>query len=213
MGKLPISVFLITRNEAARLPATLAALDWADEIVVVDSGSTDATCEIAEAAGARVSHRDWTGFGPQKVHAEGLCRNEWVLNLDADEVATPALAAELATLWSSPPAPAAFRLRILNVYPGDRAPRWLANDYNVVRLYHRSVAGYRDHAVYDRVEVAAGTQIRQLRAPVHHVTLTDWHQFVEKENRHSSFLAAEQSPKRFLHARLVWEMPVVFLKF
>ena len=207
----PISVFIIARNEAARLPRTLAALGWADQIVLVDSGSTDETKEIAQAAGAEVHHRDWDGYGPQKVFAEGLCRNDWVLNVDADEVVTAALSAELQALTGG--APGAWRVRILNVYPGDDAPRPLANDYNVVRFYHRSVAGYRDHPLFDRVDVQGET--RQARAPIHHFPLTSLAHFVDKENRYSSYAAEQAAPRgRWkLLVRLPFEMPIAFLKF
>ncbi|MEM9139150.1 MAG: glycosyltransferase family 2 protein [Pseudomonadota bacterium] len=206
-----ISVFIITRNEAARLPATLAALDWADDIVLVDSGSTDDTVALAKAAGARVHHRDWTGYGPQKVHAEGLCRNDWVLNVDADEVVTAALAAEIQAAASGPDA--AFRIRILNVYPGDERPRPLANDYNVVRFYHRNVAGYRDHPLFDRVETRVSPG--QLNAPIYHHTVLSWHQMVEKENAYSTYNADTAKPRnRSLTAlRLFIQMPLSFLKF
>jgi glycosyltransferase involved in cell wall biosynthesis len=207
----PVSVFIITRNEAARLPRTLAALSWADQIVVVDSGSTDATVEIADAAGTEVHHRDWEGYGPQKVFAEGLCRNDWVLNVDADEVVTPALAAEIREAATDKPR--AFRVRILNVYPGDRAPRPFANDYNVVRLYHRSVAGYRDHPLFDRVEVTG--DVGQLKAPIHHFPLTSLGHFIEKENTYSSFTAGAAAPRSRwkLLLRLPFEMPLAFIKF
>ena len=216
MTKCPISAFLITLNEEARLPRTLAALDWVDEIVVVDSGSTDRTREIAKAAGARVLHRDWTGFGPQKVFAEQACRHDWVLNVDADEVVTPDLAAEIQALFANkPPEPAAMRMRILTVYPGAERPRPLADDFNELRFYHRSIAGYRDHPVYDRVETRSGARIGQLKAPVWHYTVLGWAEFVDKENRHSSFLAASQQKRgrAGLALRVYTEMPWTFVKF
>ena len=180
-----ISVFIIARNEAARIGRTLAAVAWADQVVVVDSGSTDATQEIARSAGAEVHDRAFDGYGPQKVFAEGLCRNDWVLNVDADEVVTPELAQEIAAAAEGDPA--AYQVRILNVYPGDERPRPFANDYNVVRFYHRSIAGYRDHPLFDRVDVRG--QERQMRAPIHHHPLLSLAHFVEKENRYSSFAA------------------------
>ena len=210
---VPLSVFIIARNEEARLGRTLAAVDWADQVVVVDSGSTDTTCDIARAAGAEVHHRDWTGYGPQKAFAETLCRHGWLLNLDADEVVTPGLAEEIRTLLAGDSAPGAYRVRILNVYPGRDGPRPLANDYNEIRLYHRTVARYRNHPLFDRVQsdLPAG----QLRAPVHHFPLLSWAHMVDKENAYSSFAAAAAEPRsrRALLLRLPLEMPAAFLRF
>lgn len=206
-----ISAFLITLNEAERLPRTLEALAWADEVVVVDSGSTDGTVDIAQAAGARVEHRDFDGYGPQKVFAEGLCTYDWLLNVDADEVVTPELAEEIQQAAAG--TPGAWRVRILNVYPGDACPRPWANDYNVVRFYHRSVGGYRDHKLFDRV--AHSGPARQLKAPIWHFPLTSWAHFVEKENRYSSYAAeaGRERPRTGLLWRLPFEMPLSFLKF
>lgn len=208
-----LSVFLITLNEAARLPRTLAALDGlADQVVVVDSGSTDGTQAIARAAGAEVHHRDWTGYGAQKRHAEDLCRHAWRLNLDADEIVTPALAAEIRALLATDPAPAAYRTRILNLYPGRDRPRPLANDYDVVRLYHRDAGRYRDHPLFDRVETSG--EVKRLRAPIHHIPFLDWAGLVAKENAYSSFQAEAAKPRALwkLRARLLVEFPVVFVK-
>ena len=207
----PISVFLIARNEAERLPRTLEALAWADEIVLVDSGSDDDTVAIALAAGATVLHRDWEGYGPQKRFAEQACSHDWLLNVDADEVVTPELASEIHDIAAGEPT--ACRIRILNVYPGDERPRPWANDYNVVRFYHRSCGEYRDHALFDRVETSG--PVEQLAAPIHHYPLISWAHFVEKENRYSSFAAnnAKSRSKTALMLRLPFEAPFAFLKF
>ncbi|MGF1445658.1 MAG: glycosyltransferase family 2 protein [Pikeienuella sp.] len=211
--RLPVSAFLITLDEAERLPRAIASLDFCDEIVVVDSGSRDGTQEIARAAGARVVHRDWEGYGPQKAHAERLCRNDWVLNIDADEWVTPQLAAELKTLFAeNAPPPAAYRLPILTVYPGDERPRPFADDYRVVRFYHRAIGRYRAHPVFDRVEVVG--RARPLRGPLWHAPVLDWAHFVAKENRYTSFQAvAARRDRRWLRLRLVVEFPLAFLKF
>ncbi len=212
-GRLPISAFVIARDEAARLPRCLASLAFCDEIVLVDSGSTDGTPEIARAAGARVEHRAWEGYGPQKSYAEGLCRHDWVLNLDADEAVTPELEAELRALCRGGAAPAAYRLSILTVYPGAARPRPFANDYRVVRFYHRSVGRYRAHPLFDRVEVTGPE--RRLCGALWHWPVLDWAQFVAKENRYSSFQAETAAPRGRLglRVRLVLELPLAFLKF
>ncbi|MGF1619174.1 MAG: glycosyltransferase family 2 protein [Rhodomicrobiaceae bacterium] len=214
---LPISAFIITRNEEARLPAALAALrDWIDEIIVVDSGSTDRTVEIAKAAGATVLHRRWTGYGPQKLFAEQHCRNEWVLNIDADEVVTASLAREIKGLFGAAklPEPGAFKVKILTVYPGDAEPRPFANDYNVVRLYHRSAGRFRDHPVYDRVVLSTGITPRQLNAPIFHHSYISFEHVIEKSNTFSSFRSAHSKPRSptLLTIRLLTEFPVNFIK-
>lgn len=213
---LPLSVFIITLNEAERIARTIkAAQQVAQQVVVVDSGSTDDTVKIATALGAEVFAQDWQGYGRQKRFGEDQCRFDWLFNLDADEVVTGALARELKNVFSAgPPAPAAFRVKIHNVYPGDTKPRWLANDYNVVRLYHRSAGRYRDHPTFDRVVLDDGMAVRQLEHPVYHFSIVDWHQMVDKANRFSShhLEKAETRNPTGLKLRLVSEFPWTFLK-
>jgi len=207
-----LSAFLIVRNEAERLPRTLAALDGlADEIVIVDSGSTDETISIAEAAGARVFRRGWPGYGPQKRFAEDQCRHQWRLNVDADEVVTPALAREIRAALSGPPG--AFSIAIRNVYPGDARPRPLVSDYHVVRFYHAEAGRYRDHPLFDRVETSI--PVKRLKGEIWHYPFLDWAHLTDKENAYSSFQArtARARPRIWLTARLVTEFPLVFLKF
>lgn len=213
--KLPISVFIIAKDEEVRLPRCLAALaSWAGEIILVDSGSTDRTVEIGEAYGAKVYHRAWDGYGPQKRFAEQQCRYDWVLNIDADEVVTQELADEIKVLFDKASlGPDAFRLRILTVYPGKTRPRLWANDYNVVRLYHRSVGSYSDDAVHDRVDIG-DHRARQLQAPIYHYTNISVSHAAQKALSFAEFRADTTDGKStaVLKARLLYEFPLVFLK-
>lgn len=213
---LPLSIFLIARDEAVRLPMVLNAVrGLSDDVVVVDCGSTDDTVEIGRTHGARVVHRDWTGYGAQKRHGEEQCHHDWLLNLDADEEVTFALAAEIRALFASgSPAPGAYRVRILNLYPGDTRPRPFANDYNVVRLYHRSVGRYRDDPVHDRVVLQDGAHVYQLASPIHHHSITSWFHMVDKANRFTSHELGKlaSKPRWVLKLRLVGEMPLQFLR-
>jgi glycosyltransferase involved in cell wall biosynthesis len=213
---VPISAFIIVKNEEKRLPRAIAALrPWVDEIVVVDSGSSDRTVDVARAMGAKVTFNAWRGYGPQKGFAERLCRNDWVLNVDADEIVTPELAAEIRAIFAPRRAiaPGAYRTNILTVYPGDLRPRPWPKDYNEVRLYHRSVGAYREHAVFDRV-VLRNTEPRQLRQPIFHHSYLSFSHLVEKNNYFSSFCALNSRSRSsaFLKLRLTTEFPLQFLK-
>ena len=207
-----LSAFLIVRNEAERLPATLEALQGlADEIVVVDSGSTDTTVDIARKFGAHVFVRGWPGYGPQKRYAEDQCSHDWLLNIDADEVVTPALAHEIRSTIERG-VKGAWRIRIRTVYPGDRKPRPLVSDYNVVRLYHRSVGRYSDSPLFDRVQTTV--KPGQLRAPIWHYSFVSWHALLEKLNSYTTYYAGKRRkrPSAWLLCRLFVEFPFVFFK-
>jgi len=100
---LGLSVIIITKNEAAHIEACLASVSFADEIIVLDSGSTDGTVEIARGLGATVHQSpDWPGFGPQKNRALALATQEWVFSIDADERVTPELRQEIIDTLRSP---------------------------------------------------------------------------------------------------------------
>ena len=111
-----LSVAIITLNEEHNLPRTLASVAWADEIIVVDSGSTDRTVEIARSFNARVIERPWPGFAAQKNFAIAQCTGAWVLTLDADEELTPELQQEIRALIATQPAADAFYLRRRNLF-------------------------------------------------------------------------------------------------
>ncbi|MEM8801056.1 MAG: glycosyltransferase family 2 protein [Pseudomonadota bacterium] len=214
---IPLSVFIITKNEEVRILRTLQSVrEWAAEVIVVDSGSTDRTVEIAKSNGARVLHNDWTGYGPQKRFAEEQCTNRWVLNIDADEVVSPDLAVEIIMLFTDKPdgpEPAGYNVPILNVYPGDIYPRPFANDYNVVRLYHLDAGRYRDHPVYDRVEIDT-SKVGQLKAALFHHSIVDWEHMVDKANRITSHEIDRVARKSSfeLRLRLVTEFPLMFVR-
>jgi len=105
-----LSVTVITLNEASNIEACLASVAWADEVLVVDSGSTDGTPDLARAKGARVIVRDWPGYSTQKNFASAEARNDWILSVDADERLTPELAAEIQATLTRDPAEAGFRM-------------------------------------------------------------------------------------------------------
>jgi glycosyltransferase involved in cell wall biosynthesis len=192
MEKIPLSVFLITKNEADRLPAAINSVQsLADEVVVVDSGSSDATVAVAESLGARVLFHPWRGYGPQKVFAEQQCRNDWVLNLDADEAITPELAAEIAALFTAgEPAHAAYTVPILPVYPTQtKGHPWTAF-HHPIRLYDRRRAGFKDHPVHDSVVVKEGS-VGHLKGMVLHRSFRSLSHYVAKINETTTWRAED----------------------
>lgn len=187
MDKIPVSVFIIAKNEADRIPAVIRAVrDWVDEIIVVDSGSSDDTVAVSESLGARVLFNAWRGYGPQKVFAEGLCRNAWLLNLDADEEVSPQLAAELRALFSGGEPPCtAYTLPILPLYPFQETGHPWTAFHHPVRLYRKDQAGFKDELVHDSVLVRAG-RIGHLKGMVLHRSFRSLAHHVDKVNAYSS---------------------------
>lgn len=138
MGNMTVklSLFILAQNEERRLPRTLQAVaPLADEIVLIDSGSTDRTVEIAEQFGARVIYHPWKDVGDQVKFGQDQCSNDWLLRLDADEVLTPELQQEIRKIKEHPDCDG-YKLRICDVFPGTRPNRWVKH-YKLIRLYNR----------------------------------------------------------------------------
>jgi glycosyltransferase involved in cell wall biosynthesis len=212
----PLSVFVIAFNEADRIGRTLdAASCLTDDIVVVDSGSTDGTPDIARRHGARVIHRAFDGYGPQKRFAEEQCRHDWLLNLDADEAPQPDLLAAIRRLFEAGPPLPCYRLRIVTVYPGARRPRPLAYAITPVRLYDRRRARYSPSLTDDRVE-AGGLASATLPGEVWHFSFRSLDHIGRKLGAYADLQAREKAGRRsavLLRLRLLAEMPAQFVKY
>lgn len=196
MSKPPLSTFIRTRNEARMIGEVVrAARLVADEVVVVDSGSTDDTVAIAEAAGARVIRQPWLGNGRQKRFAEGQCRHDWLLDLDADEVVSPALAAEIAALFAGGAPSARIYRTPVAIAPPVGEP-WLGFG-GVVRhkLYDRRAVRAPDHEAWDQFELPKGEAIGALTSPILHYAFADAAHLIDKLNRNSSTRARALDPK------------------
>lgn len=214
MTPTPLSCTIIAKDEADRIGRVIeAAKVVCDEVLVVDSGSTDETVAVAEGLGARVLHRDWTGYGPQKRFAEEEAVHDWVLNLDADEVLSPELQAEIAALMRRGPDKPAWRVRIVNMYAGKTRPHPGSQAYNVVRLYDRRVASYSDSPVHDRV-VTGDAPVGQLQGIVLHYAWRSLAHLRAKLEAYADFQVGRvKKPRAQLLARLPFEYPSVFLKY
>ena len=210
--RAPLSAVLITRNAAAVLEACLESLAFADEIVVVDSTSSDATPEIAARHGARVVRKEWLGFGRQKQFAVEQATHDWVLCLDADERVSPRLAASIAAALAAPASPV-YRMPRRNRFLG----RWLSHgegypDWSP-RLFNRLNARWSDDLVHEKVlyAVTPGT----LQGDLLHDSSDDLTAYLDRQNRYTT-LAARQAFEQGRSAgmlHLVFSPLVRFLKF
>lgn len=211
---MKLSICIITHNEADRIAMCLQAVAaLSDDIVVVDSGSSDGTPEIAAAMGARVFHNPWTGYGPQKRFSEDCAHNDWVLNLDADEVVTPELAAEITALMASEPPLCAYRIRIMTVYPRKTKPRLWADFNNYVRLYDRRRVRFRDSPVHDTVDTR-DEPVGQLKGTVTHFSARSYAHIRHKLDAYATLQAKSLSKPRWQIAlRLPFEYPFVFARY
>ena len=213
-GRCPLSCCIIAKNEADRIERTiLAAKAIADEIIVVDSGSTDDTVAVAERAGARVFFRAWDGFGPQKRYAEECATHDWILNLDADEVITPALASEIHRVLSTSPPLKAYKFRQVTVYPGRSAPRLWADAHNYARLYDRRAVRFRDSLVHDIVDLA-GHKPGQLKGWALHYSWRTLDHVRTKLDGYAE-LSAKELKKSVpeVVVRLPFEYPILFFRY
>ena len=196
---MKISVIVITKNEQASIRRCLESVRWADQIVVLDSGSTDDTVKICREFTADVRETDWPGFGPQKNRALDHATGDWVLSLDADEWVTPACREEIAKAAANPGQVDAFRLPRLSSFCGRfmRHSGWWPD--HVVRLFRRGAARFSDDAVHERVLVNGTTGT--LREPLMHETFVDLHELLEKMNNYST-LSAQDMGRAGKHAGL-----------
>jgi glycosyltransferase involved in cell wall biosynthesis len=211
---LPISCYIRTLNEERRIGEVIrAALQVAGEVVIVDSGSKDATLAIAQAEGARIIAQPWLGNGRQKRVGEEAARHDWLLDLDADEVVTPALAAEIRRLFESGPQRAMYEVTMVTVPPFGKPWRRFKLARRI-KLYDRTRVRMPDHAAWDQFEAPPGERVGQLREPLLHYSFTSMEHVMAKLNRVSSVRARETplKPRWNVALRVVFGFPAYFLK-
>jgi glycosyltransferase involved in cell wall biosynthesis len=207
-----LSAVLITRNAAAVLEPCLDSLAFADEIVVVDSSSSDGTVDLARRKGARVLQKGWLGFGRQKQFAVEQASHDWVLCLDADERVSPELARSIESALAAPVSPV-YRMARRNRFLG----RWLAHgegypDWSP-RLFNRMNARWSDDLVHEKVlfAVTPGT----LRGDLMHDSFDDLSAYLERQNRYTTLAARQafEQGRRATVLHLFFSPVVRFLKF
>jgi (heptosyl)LPS beta-1,4-glucosyltransferase len=205
-----LTVTVITRDEAANITAALQSVSWADEIIVVDSQSSDDTVALARPLATRVEVRDWPGYSAQKNYAASIASNDWILSLDADERVTPELANEITQLLQKGPAECGYRIPRVTWYLGQwiRSTDWYP-DYQL-RLYNRQAARWNERRVHESVE--ADRRPGVLRHELQHYAYRDISHHLATIDKYTT-LAAEQwlsegrrtnALEMFFHPRLAF---------
>ncbi len=217
---MTISVAIVAMDEEANIGRTLASVRWADEIVLVDSGSKDRTCEIAHAQGARVMVEPWRGYVAQKQYAIDLCTKDWVLLLDADEEVSPGLAEEIRAAITAPDAMNGYWLPRKNLFLG----RWIRHGGFYpdpkLRLFRRGQGFVTGHDPHDRCEMKpslpgeASQTTRQFKNALVHYTYPNLTLYLGHMNRYSSLgaqLAVAKGHRSFSVINIVLRPMVTFV--
>ncbi|WP_410526027.1 glycosyltransferase family 2 protein [Rickettsia endosymbiont of Polydrusus tereticollis] len=217
-----ISAFIITKNEAARIARAINSVkNIAEEVIVVDSESTDETVEIAKKLGARVIVNPWSGYVAQKTFGEGLCSNDWILNIDADEELSKELQDEIEYIFAAKNQDRylAYQIKLLIIHRNNSKPSRFAPYNKCIRLYNKKFASFgntHDSTTHDSVVFNEGIEnkIYLLNGVAYHHSGTSIEQLVAKAN----FYSGEQAKDLFntgkvpSHARIVTEMLLCFFK-
>ena len=199
--KLPLSVFIIAKNEEDRIVNVINLVkDIADEVLVIDSGSSDKTVDVSKKAGATVIFNEWQGYGPQKIFGEKSCKHDWILNIDADEEVSPELAQEITALFASPTLndKKGYKVKIVNKFRFEKKPKKWAYYYNQLRFYNKNHAGFKDSTVHDSVNVfnkSGADEIGQLRHIIYHQSFRSFAHWIEKINSYSTMQAKDALDK------------------
>lgn len=209
-AKLPISVFIVTLNESAHLEKTLKSIERCAEVIIVDSGSTDGTVELAELNGAKVIHQPWLGYSKQKQLAMEHCRFDWVLNLDGDEEITTEALDELAKVIDGNTYDS-VRLKRIDRFIGKFPSNWVKKENNL-RFYRKSSASFDAEKLVHESAAVDGKE-HYSDCFFYHYGYNDISLLQDKTNKYSSLRAEEKfiKNKKYSILKLVLIFPITFI--
>jgi len=192
-----ITAYILTYNEAAKIEAAVSSVLWADEILVVDSHSTDRTVELAQALGARVVQIPFEGFGALRNRALEACSHDWIFSLDADERCTPAARDEILKVIEASPAHDAYLIPRRSYFMG----RWISGsgwypNYRQPQLFRKGAMRYKPDQVHEGYELLTDKPLGKLENEIWQFPFRNLEQIIDKANRYSSLGAGKLSNKR-----------------
>jgi len=189
---MKISAVIIAGNEENNIGDAIRSVQWTDEVLVIDSESTDRTCEIAEELGARVIVHPWPGFSKQKQFGVDAAQFDWILSLDADERITPELRSEIQRIQASESSADGYKIPRLAFYMGRpiRHCGWYP-DWQL-RLFDRRKGRWKDVLVHESVEMQPGARVGKLRNNIDHFSFESSDHHKDMIEQRYAPLAAEQ---------------------
>jgi len=215
-NKLPISCFIIAQDEADRISNTIeSVIDIVDEVIVIDSGSTDGTQDLARQLGCKVFFNKWKGYGPQKRFGEDCAKNEWLLNLDADEYLSDQIKSEILQIFDDNNNQYNFfSMKVTPIYPNWKRPRIFSASHECVRLYNKRFGRFSNSPVHDSVETN-NSKIFYFKNHVYHNSVRSFKHLIEKEESYIQLQSKTLKDKNkiFLFLRIFVEFPLAFIKY
>ena len=215
-NKLPISCFIIAQDEADRIANTIeSVIDIVDEVIVVDSGSTDGTQDLARQLGCKVFFNKWKGYGPQKRFGEDCAKNKWLLNLDADEYLSDQIKSEILQIFNDNNNHYNFfSMKVTPIYPNWKRPRIFSASHECVRLYNKRFGRFSNSPVHDSVETN-NSKIFYFKNHVYHNSVRSFKHLIEKEESYIQLQSKTLKDKNkiFLFLRIFVEFPLAFIKY
>src|SRR5919204_4995987 len=192
-----ISAYILAFNEAEKIADAVSSVAWADEILVIDSGSTDATAQIAEKLGARVVQIPFQGFGELRNRALEHCRHEWIFSLDADERCTPEVRDEILAIVSEPSPHDAYLVPRRNYMMGRwiRGSGWYPN-YRQPQLFRKNAMRYDSQVVHEGYELLTPRPLGKLQNAIWQIPFRNLEEIIRKMDRYSSLGAKKLAGRR-----------------
>ena len=202
-----LSVVIISKNEEEFIADAVKSALFADEVLVLDSGSTDGTCTVAQQLGAKVLHQDWLGFGAQKNKAVELAKNDWVFVLDSDERITPELQSEILNILKESTADGYHVARLNNFFGKNIRHCGLYPDYSI-RLFNRCKGRFNDVTVHESVQIQGKTD--KLKNHMLHLAFNTVSEFIDKQRKYA---ALSQKKKNLIKAFIspIWTFVKIYI--